>query len=149
MKVNRQSGFTAIALAAVLLACAAAHAEQFLNAHYEIDIVGHNSESRLKSTFQLMPGKTATIELMPNTVKFSVMPISDKEYDLQMVISPQRQPGVVLLDKTFRGQFGVPLELRADGDAVKVTGAISVVVLQAQDPPPEKPAPPTGKSLQA
>jgi hypothetical protein len=86
---------------------------------------------------------------MPNTVKFSVQPISDKEYDLQMVISPQRQPGVVLLDKTFRGQFGVPLELHADGDAVKVNGAISVVVLQAQDPAPEKPAPPTGKSLQA
>ena len=137
-----------LTLIAALLACTAAHAEQFLNAHYEIDIVDKTSASRIKSSFQLKLGTTATIQLLPNTVKLSVQLISDKEYDLLMVIAPQRQPEVVLLSKTFRGQFGVPLELHADGEAVKVNGAISVVVLQGQEAPPEKPPQRPGKGLQ-
>jgi len=142
----------AIALAAVLLCCPAL-AEQMLNAHYEIDITDHDSASRIKSSFQLKVGTTATIELLPHTVKLSVQPVSDQEYDLQMVITPQRQPAVVLLSKTFRGQYGVPLELHADGDALQVNGAISVVVLQIKDAQPDKPQPdksqpPVGKGLQ-
>ena len=139
---------TSLALAVLCLCGAAAHAEQFLNAHYEIDIIDHNSASRVKSTLQLKPGVTAIIELLPDTVRLSVQPVSDKEYDLKMVISPQRQPAVVLLSRTYRGQFGVPLELHADGDAIKVDGAISIVVLQGQEAPPEKPPQPTGKGLQ-
>ncbi len=137
-----------LALVAAFLACAPAYAEQLLNAHYEINIVDKTSASRIKSSFQLKVGTTATIQLLPNTLKLSVQPVSDKEYDLLMVIAPQRQPDVVLLSKTFRGQFGVPLELQADGEAGKVNGAISVVVLQGQDSPPEKPPQRPGKGLQ-
>jgi hypothetical protein len=123
------------------LSCAGAHAEQVLNAHYEINVTDHGAANRVRSTFRLKPGESERLELYPNTVELTVEPISNREYDLQVIVSSKKQPtstaspkkqspSSARLIRTFRGTYGVPLELSSGDGAVQVSGAISVVVLE-------------------
>ena len=137
--------FVAMLVGSVLagsLLGAGAQAEQFLNAHYEINVTDHGSENRVRSTLRLKPGESERLELYPSTVELTVEPISNREYDLQVIVAPKEQPTTTVtskkqpatstarLIKTFRGTYGVPLELNSGDGAVQVNGAISVVVLE-------------------
>jgi hypothetical protein len=48
---------------------------------------------------------------------------------LQVTVKPTKQQGPALFSHTYQGILGRPLELRNDAAAVKLDGAISVVVL--------------------
>jgi hypothetical protein len=120
----------AAAIFAALFVCAGAYADQLLNAHYEISVTDHGTKNTVRSMFRLKPGQTERLELYPNTVQVSVSPISDQEYDLQLVVVPRKSPdSAAVLNQKFRGKFGVPLELSSGDGAVRVGGAISVVLL--------------------
>jgi hypothetical protein len=119
-----------IALLAGAMISGAAYAEQLFNAHYEISVRDRGATGTIKSEFRLKPGEITKLELLPNQIQLSVQSVSAKEYDLHMVITPKKGTSTpARLDKTFRGQYGVPLELNAEGDALQVRGAIAVASL--------------------
>ena len=128
-----KSSFASLVSGALLVASiafgAAAQAEQVLNAHYEIDVTDHDSTNSVRSTFRVKAGESEQLEMNPNVVEFTVKPVSDREYDLVVVVRAKSQALSVRLSKTFRGTFGVPLEMNASAEAMQVSGAISVVVL--------------------
>ena len=118
-------------LSMALVASGAAQAEQFVNAHYEINVNDRDSKSSVRSTFRVKPGESERLELNPNVVELTVQPASDREYDLVIVVKGKGQAAAaVRLSKKFRGTFGAPLELNAGAEAIEVNGAISVVVLE-------------------
>ena len=114
-----------------LVASGAAQAEQFVNAHYEINVNDGDSKSSVRSAFRVKPGESERLELNPNVVELTVQPASDREYDLVIVVKGKGQAApAVRLSKKFRGTFGAPLELNAGAEAIEVNGAISVVLLE-------------------
>jgi hypothetical protein len=119
-----------VALLLGSLVSGAVWADQLFNAHYEISVKDGELSGTIKSQFRLKPGEVSKIEILPNNIELSVQAVSAKEYDLRMVITPKKgTPPRVRLDRTFRGQFGIPLELDVDADALQVTGAIAVASL--------------------
>lgn len=114
-----------------LLAGGAAQAEPVLSAHYEINLTDQGATNSVRSTFRVKPGDKERLELYPNVVELTVQPVSDREYDLKIVVTPKKQATTAAsLNKAFRGTFGVPLELNSGEGLIKVDGAISVVVLE-------------------
>jgi hypothetical protein len=69
-------------LSMALVASGAAQAEQFVNAHYEINVNDGDSKSSVRSAFRVKPGESERLELDPNVVELTVQPASDREYDL-------------------------------------------------------------------
>lgn len=132
MNINPRgiSRFTWLALTAATLAVGADKVEHLLSAHYQIDVTDQNQVGTIKSLFRIKPDDTVKLEVLPNYIQLTVHPVSEREYDLRMVITPKNGPAKPpRLDKTYRGQFGAPLELDATGPALQVSGAISIVVL--------------------
>jgi hypothetical protein len=119
-----------IALLLGAMISGAVWADQLFNAHYEISVKDRELFGTIRSQFRLKPGEVSKIEILPNNIELSVQAVTAREYDLRMVITPKKGAAPrVRLDRTFRGQFGIPLELDVEADALKVTGAIAVASL--------------------
>jgi hypothetical protein len=114
-----------------LIASGATQAEQFVKAHYEIIVNDGDSRHSVRSAFRAKPGESERLELNPNVVELTVLPASDREYDLVIVVKGKGQAApAVRPSKKYRGTFGLPLELNAGAEAIEVNGAISLVVLE-------------------
>jgi hypothetical protein len=111
-----------------LLAGTPALAETLFVAHYQIDVRDGSAIGTVKSQFRLSAGQVESTEVARKELQLSVQQISDKEYQLHVVLAPMKGQTGSRFDQTFRGQFGVPLELDAVAGAVQVSGAISVAV---------------------
>ncbi len=108
----------------------AASSDLLFNAHYQIETRDHGAIATIKSQFRLKADESTTFELHPNNIELSVRPVSDTEYDLHMIITAKKNPdGKTRLDHVFRGRYGVPLELHAVAENLRVGGAISIVQL--------------------
>lgn len=124
----------AVLMAAMTLAAGIVHAAEVFRAHYEISVESQGTDNTVRSTFEARPGEPFTLDLPPNVVAMSVRRTDAENYELQLVVKPKPGKGdgrqdPVLFSHTYRGVLGRPLELRNIADAVKVDGAISVVVL--------------------
>lgn len=114
-----------------LMASAVVQAEQVLNAHYEVNVTDGGSTNSVRSTFRTTPGGSERLELHPNVLQMTVQPVSEEEYDLRLVVKPKKHAeAAARIEQTFRGTFGVPLELKANAGGLEVDGAISVAVLE-------------------
>lgn len=127
------SGRWVLAGAMTLMAVSAQAAEIF-RAHYEISVASQGTDNTIRSTFETRPDESFTLDLPPNVVAMSVRRLNAENYELQVTVKPKPAKGQahttpVLFSHTYRGVLGRPLELRNAADAVKVDGAISVVVL--------------------
>jgi hypothetical protein len=119
-----------LAILAGSICLGAASPDLLFNAHYQIETRDHGEIAKIKSQFRLKADESARIELHPNNIELSVRPVSDTEYDLHMVITAKKNPdGKTRLDQLFRGSYGVPLELNAGAENLRVEGAISIVRL--------------------
>jgi hypothetical protein len=124
----------AVLMAAMTLAAGIVQAAEVFRAHYEISVESQGTDNTVRSTFEARPGEPFTLDLPPNVVAMSVRRTDAENYELQLVVKPKPgkgdgRPDPVLFSHTYRGVLGRPLELRNIADAVKVDGAISVVVL--------------------
>jgi len=118
------------ALLAGPMCLGAASSDRLFNAHYQIETRDHDAIGTIKSEFRLKADESTRFELFPNDIELSVRPVSDTEYDLHMVITSKKNPaGETRLDHVFHGRYGVPLELDAVAEQLRVGGAISVVPL--------------------
>lgn len=135
--MRRFSSRLAVLAAATTLAAGVAQATEIFRAHYEISVASDGTDNTVRSTFETRPDEPFTLELSPNVVAMSVRRLGAENYELQVTVKPKpaqgrsasAQQGPVLFSHTYRGVLGRPLELRNAADAVKVDGAISVVVL--------------------
>lgn len=90
-----------------LVASGAAQAEQFVKAHYEINVNDGDSRNSVRSAFRGRPGESERLELKPNVVEFTVLPASDREYGLVIVVKGKGQSApAVRLGRKFRGTIG-------------------------------------------
>ena len=127
----------AVLAGAMTLAAGIAQAAEIFRAHYEISVASEGTDNTVRSTFEARPGEPFTLDLPPNVVAMSVRRTGAENYELQLTVKPRPargqangQQGPVLFSHTYQGVLGQPLELRNAADAVKVDGAISVVVLK-------------------
>jgi hypothetical protein len=131
----------AVLAGAMTLAAGIAQAAEIFRAHYEISVASQGTDNTVRSTFEARPGEAFTLDLPPNIVAMSVRRTGAENYELQLTVKPMpakgqanaqanRQQGPVLFSHIYQGVLGQPLELRNAADAVKVDGAISVVVLE-------------------
>lgn len=134
--MRRFASAWAVAAAAVTMLAGVVQAADIFRAHYEISVAGQGTDSTVRSTFEARPGEPFTLDLPPNLVAMSVRRLGAENYELQVVVKPKPAKGgadgphdPVLFSHTYQGVLGRPLELRNAADAVKVDGAISVVVL--------------------
>jgi len=128
--VSRIRKLVWLAALASTLCLGAASPDRLFNAHYQIETRDHEAIGTIRSEFRLKAEESTRFELFPNNVELSVHPVSDTEYDLHMVVtSKTNAAGKTRLDHVFRGRYGVPLELNAEADQLRVGGAISVVPL--------------------
>lgn len=97
-------------------------------ARYDIELRDGNLKSTFKSqAFLDENGKTA-FGNTPHFVELRLQPVSDVEYDVRLAVSPSRSPSKkVRLDKTFRGRYGVPLDLTAAEEKLQVKGTLAIV----------------------
>lgn len=117
-------------IAAAGLAAGAAQAAEIFRAHYEISVATNGTDSTVRSTFETRPGEAFTLDLPPNVVAMEVRRLAGENYELQVTVTPSKQPqSQPLFSRTYQGVLGRPLELRTAADAVQLDGAISVVVL--------------------
>lgn len=117
-------------IAAAGLAAGAAQAAEIFRAHYEISVATNGTDSTVRSTFETRPGEAFTLDLPPNVVAMEVRRLAGENYELQVTVTPSKQPQAQpLFSRTYQGVLGRPLELRTAADAVQLDGAISVVVL--------------------
>lgn len=124
-----KSRLLVLATAATLVAGLAQAAEIF-RAHYEISVAAHGADSTIRSTFETRPGEAFTLDLPPNVVAMEVRRTGGESYELEVTVKPAKdQRAAPLFSHTYQGVLGRPLELANAADAVKVDGAISVVVL--------------------
>jgi hypothetical protein len=128
--MRRFSSRLAVLGGAIALAAGVAQATEVFRAHYEISVASQGKDNTVRSTFEARPGEPFTLDLPPNVVAMSVRRLGVENYELQVTVKPARdRQGPVLFSHTYQGVLGRPLELRNAADAVKVDGAISVVVL--------------------
>ncbi len=126
----------AVLAGAMTLVVGVAQAAEIFRAHYEISVESQGTDNTVRSTFEARPGEAFTLDLPPNVVALSVRRTGAENYELQLVVKPMPAKGQagqqdpVLFSHTYQGVLGRPLELRNIADAVKVDGAISVVVLK-------------------
>jgi hypothetical protein len=104
-------------------------AAEIFRAHYEIRVATNGTDNTVRSTFETKPGEPFTLNLPPNEVALEVRRLAGEQYELQVTVKPTKQQGPALFSHTYQGILGRPLELRNDAAAVKLDGAISVVVL--------------------
>jgi hypothetical protein len=124
------SSLMAPMIAAAALWAASAEAAQVFRAHYEIRVASNGSDNTVRSTFETQPGQPFTLDLPPNRVAMSVKLLNDEQYELRVTVTPSKpQQAQAVFNRTYQGILGRPLELTSSADAVKVDGAISVVVL--------------------
>jgi hypothetical protein len=98
-------------------------------AHYQIDVKDGAAIGTVKSQFRLKPGEISETEVSRSQLQLSVRQLSEKEYELRVVLAPMKgQSGPARFDQTFRGQFGIPMELDTRVGTVQVSGAISVAM---------------------
>jgi len=117
-------------IAAAALWAGSAQATEVFRAHYEIHVAGNGSDNKVRSTFEAPPGQQFTLDLPPNRVALSVKLLNDEQYELQVTVKPSKpQQAQAVFNRTYQGILGRPLELKSSADAVKVDGAISVVLL--------------------
>lgn len=120
----------AVLAAAATVAAGVAQATEIFRAHYEISVASQGTDNTVRSTFETRQGEPFTLDLPPNVVAMSVRRLGAENYELQVTVKPAKdRQGPVLFSHTYQGVLGRPLELRNAADAVKVDGAISVVVL--------------------
>jgi len=119
-----------LAILAGPMCIGAASSDRLFNAHYQIETKDNGAIGTIKSQFRLKAEESTTFELHPNNIELSVRPVSDTEYDLHMTITAKKNPdGKPRLHHVFRGRYGVPLELNAVAENLRVGGAISIVPL--------------------
>jgi len=116
------------AIAGGALAGTPAFAATLFVAHYQIDVKDGAAIGTVKSQFRLSAGQVESTEVARRQLQLSVQQVSDKEYELHVVLAPMKGQAGSRFEQTFRGQFGVPLELDATTGAVQVSGAISVAM---------------------
>jgi hypothetical protein len=120
-------------IAAAALWATSAQAAQVFRAHYEIRVASNGSDNKVRSTFETQPGQPFTLDLPPNRVAMSVKLLNDEQYELRVTVTPFKpskpQQAQAVFNRTYQGILGRPLELTSSADAIKVDGAISVVVL--------------------
>lgn len=117
-------------LAAAALWAGSAQAAEIFRAHYEIRVAANGSDNKVRSTFETQPGQQFTLDLPPNRVAMSVKLLNDEQYELRVTVTPAKpQQAQAVFNHTYQGILGRPLELKSSADAVRVDGAISVVVL--------------------
>lgn len=120
----------AVLAGAMTLAAGVAQAAEIFRAHYEISVESQGKDNTVRSTFETRPGEPFTLDLPPNVVAMSVRRLGAENYELQVTVKPAKdRQGRALFSHTYQGVLGRPLELRNAADAIKVEGAISVVVL--------------------
>ena len=118
-----------LATAATLIA-GLAQATEIFRAHYEISVAAQGADSTIRSTVETRPGEAFTLDLPPNVVAMEVRRTGGENYELEVTVKPAKdQRAAPLFSHTYQGILGRPLELANAADAVKVVGAISVVVL--------------------
>lgn len=116
--------------AAMTLVAGIAQAAEIFRAHYEISVATAGTDNTIRSTFETRPGEAFTLDLPPNVVAMSVRRLGAENHELQVTVQPARdRQARPLFSHTYQGTLGRPLELKNAADAVKVDGAISVVVL--------------------
>lgn len=129
---NRLGGLAVLA-GAMMLAAGIAQAAEIFRAHYEISVESHGTDNTVRSTFETRPGEAFTLDLPPNIVALSVRRTGGENYELEVTVKQKpakgRTGGPVLFSHIYRGILGRPLELKNAAEAVKVDGAISVVVI--------------------
>lgn len=128
--MRRSGSRLAVLAAATTLVAGIAQAAELFRAHYEISVAAEGTDSTIRSTFETRPGEAFTLDLPPNVVAMAVRRTDGESYELEVTVKPARdQRAAPLFSHTYRGILGRPLELTNAADAVKVDGAISVVVL--------------------
>jgi hypothetical protein len=115
--------------AATSLIAGMAQAAEIFRAHYEISVVAQGTDNTIRSTFETRPGEAFTLDLRSNIVAMEVRRTGGESYELEVTVKPKDERAAPLFSHTYRGILGRPLELTNAADAVKVDGAISVVVL--------------------
>lgn len=119
-----------LAATAAMLVAGLAQAAEIFRAHYQISIATQGTDNTIRSTFETRPGEAFTLDLPPNVVALEVRRTGAEDYELQVTVKPARdERAAPLFSHTYRGILGRPLELANAAEAVKVDGAISVVVL--------------------
>ncbi|HEY0941909.1 MAG TPA: hypothetical protein VGE08_17585 [Steroidobacter sp.] len=116
--------------AAATLVAGVAQAAEIFRAHYEISVAAQGADSTVRSTFETRPGEAFTLDLPPNVVALQVRRTGGESYELDVTVKLAKdQRAAPLFSHTYKGVLGRPLELANAAEAVKVDGAISVVVL--------------------
>ena len=97
-------------------------------ARYDIELRDGDLKSTFKSQAFLDESEKTAFGYTPHFVEIRLRPVSDSEYDVQLTVAPTKEASArVRLDKTFRGRYGIPLELAADADRLRIKGTLAIV----------------------
>ena len=82
----------AVLLGAAFLGTATAGATELFRAHYEIRVASQGTDSKVRSTFETLPGERFTLDLPPNVVAMAVRRLGAENYELQVTVTPAMGP---------------------------------------------------------
>lgn len=128
--MNKPIRVAILTLAATLLTSAAATQEsELFNAHFELLL----NDKTVRANPHMHSGQNVKVDFEDNLATLVIKRISDSEYELAIMVfkgKDESDRNAVVLSRTFRGVFGIPLELRGRADRVSMSGAISVTALK-------------------
>jgi hypothetical protein len=102
--------------------------ETNFQARYDLVLRDGDLKSTFKSVAFLDANAKTAFGITPHFLELRLQPISDSEYEIRVTVAPTKEaPRQVRLNKTFRGQYGVPLEMVSNAEQLRLDGTLAIL----------------------
>ena len=128
MKLSAIAKMTAVSTAIVLVLLSGTAHSQVFRGHYELSVTWGSSASRVTTSYEVMPGQTIQAPTGEGTVSITVLPLSDREYDVQIAVWPTTETSLSspVANQSRRSPFDVPFDLAAGSSGLPSGVIVSV-----------------------